>query len=241
MIKAAIVGYGNIGKAVLEAVSQAKDFELCGIVRRSALNPPPALEGLEVVDDIRKLKEKPDVAILCVPTRSVEAIAKDYLSLGISTVDSFDIHSKIPALRDHSTNPPTRVFESGNILLYLAEKFSYGLLVNVSQAYISPTFSLLLAFLILTVLLAPRVQFVRLLKEKTKGAGLVLAAKIPNTIGLVCENLTAAKSITNYSFIQPIILAALFVIQLIRREETSKRNLAGGILCVAGILLFQVF
>ena len=98
MIKAAIVGYGNIGKAVLEAVSQAKDFELCGIVRRSALNPPPALEGLEVVDDIQKLKEKPDVAILCVPTRSVEAIAKDYLSLGISTVDSFDIHSKIPAL-----------------------------------------------------------------------------------------------------------------------------------------------
>lgn len=127
------------------------------------------------------------------------------------------------------------------LILYLAEKFSYGLLVNVSQAYISPTFSLLLAFLILTVLLAPRVQFVRLLKEKTKGAGLVLAAKIPNTIGLVCENLTAAKSITNYSFIQPIILAALFVIQLIRREETSKRNLAGGILCVAGILLFQVF
>lgn len=32
-------------------------------------------------------------------------------------------NSKIPALRDHSTTPPTRVFESGNILLYLAEKF----------------------------------------------------------------------------------------------------------------------
>src|ERR1043166_9029428 len=32
-------------------------------------------------------------------------------------------NSKIPALLDRSTNPLTRVFESGSILLYLAEKF----------------------------------------------------------------------------------------------------------------------
>ena len=32
-------------------------------------------------------------------------------------------NSKIPALMDHSTTPPTRVFESASILLYLAEKF----------------------------------------------------------------------------------------------------------------------
>jgi GST-like protein len=32
-------------------------------------------------------------------------------------------NSKIPAMVDHSTTPPTRIFESGAILLYLAEKF----------------------------------------------------------------------------------------------------------------------
>ncbi|MFZ9134747.1 MAG: glutathione-dependent disulfide-bond oxidoreductase [Candidatus Puniceispirillaceae bacterium] len=32
-------------------------------------------------------------------------------------------NSKIPALMDHSASPAIRVFESGNILLYLAEKF----------------------------------------------------------------------------------------------------------------------
>ena len=36
-------------------------------------------------------------------------------------------NSKIPALMDHSTNPPTRVFESGSILIYLAEKFGHFL------------------------------------------------------------------------------------------------------------------
>ncbi|MCY4214894.1 MAG: glutathione-dependent disulfide-bond oxidoreductase [Gammaproteobacteria bacterium] len=32
-------------------------------------------------------------------------------------------NSKIPALADHSTSPPTRVFESAAIMVYLAEKF----------------------------------------------------------------------------------------------------------------------
>lgn len=36
---------------------------------------------------------------------------------------SINPNSKIPAMLDYSTNPPTRLFESGSILFYLAEKF----------------------------------------------------------------------------------------------------------------------
>ena len=95
MIKAAIIGYGNIGKGVLEALSADNDFELVGVVRRDASNIPAELANVEVADDITKLSKKPDVAILCTPTRSVEKFAKQYLEMGINTVDSFDIHTGI--------------------------------------------------------------------------------------------------------------------------------------------------
>ena len=45
-IRAAIVGYGNIGKYTLQALNAAPDFEVAGIVRRSgAENLPAELEG----------------------------------------------------------------------------------------------------------------------------------------------------------------------------------------------------
>lgn len=51
-------------------------------------------------------------------------------------------NSKIPALLDRSTDPPTRVFESGAILVYLAEKF--GAFLPKDPAKRAETFSWLM-------------------------------------------------------------------------------------------------
>ena len=98
-IRAAVVGYGNIGKSVVEALQAAPDFEIAGIIRRNgAENKPVELASYEVVKDITELKDV-DVAIVASPTRQVEVQAKKILAMGINTVDSFDIHTQITSLR----------------------------------------------------------------------------------------------------------------------------------------------
>lgn len=97
-IRAAVVGYGNIGRFVVEALEAAPDMEIAGVVRRNAANVPAELAPYKVVTDISELGQV-DVAILCTPTREVEKYALRYLAMGINTVDSFDIHTLIPQLR----------------------------------------------------------------------------------------------------------------------------------------------
>ena len=93
MVKIVVVGYGNIGRAAIEAAQAAPDIELLGIVRRKS--EEKALMGVKVVTDVSELAEKPDVAVLCTPTRSVPENAEKYLAMGINTVDSYDIHTGI--------------------------------------------------------------------------------------------------------------------------------------------------
>ena len=128
---------------------------------------------------------------------------------------------------------------------YLLVKYGYGLVVNMfcgkqGTCYISATLALFIALVLLSVILAPKVHPIKLFKEKTKGAMFVSVTKIPNVIGLVCENIVATQSMANYSFIQPMILVALFFIGVIKREECTKLNIAGGIICIIGILGFQL-
>ena len=99
-IRAAIVGYGNIGKYTLEALQASEDFEIAGIVRRHGAEDKPAeLAQYKVVKDITELGDV-DVAILATPSRSCEEYAKKIVALGINTVDSFDIHTDIVDYRN---------------------------------------------------------------------------------------------------------------------------------------------
>ena len=94
-IRAAVVGYGNIGQYTLQTLEVAPDFEVAGIVRRQgAKERPMELEKYNVVSDIAELHDV-DVAILALPTRECPTYAKKYLAMGINTVDSFDIHTNI--------------------------------------------------------------------------------------------------------------------------------------------------
>lgn len=97
-IRAAVVGYGNIGKYVVEALEAAADFEIAGIVRRASSVATTQDSKYPVVSDLAQL-EGVDVAILCTPSRLVEKSAETALKLGISTVDSYDIHSGIADTR----------------------------------------------------------------------------------------------------------------------------------------------
>lgn len=109
-IRAAVVGYGNIGRYTIEALRASDDFEIAGVVRRNgAENKPEELAPYQVVKSIKELKDV-DVAILAVPTRSCPEYAKEVISLGINAVDSYDIHTGIvdyraemmPLCREHN-------------------------------------------------------------------------------------------------------------------------------------------
>jgi len=95
-IKTAIIGYGNIGKGVYEAILASPDMEIAGVVLRDVTTAkikgvPECLKVAHKVADLRNV----DVALLCIPSRSVENTATELLSHGIHTVDSYDIHNDI--------------------------------------------------------------------------------------------------------------------------------------------------
>lgn len=89
--RVAVVGYGNIGRYAVQALSASPDLHLVGVVRRDPSQRDDLPAGVPVVGAIAEL-EGVEAALLCSPTRMVPKLAEECLRLGINTVDSFDLH-----------------------------------------------------------------------------------------------------------------------------------------------------
>lgn len=99
-ISVAIIGWGNVGRGCKRAIAENPDLFLAGVVRRpvSLGKQDPSLDNVKVVADIKELG-KVDVALLSIPSREVPERIKEYQAMGICTVDSFDEHDRIVALK----------------------------------------------------------------------------------------------------------------------------------------------
>lgn len=126
------------------------------------------------------------------------------------------------------------------LVLYLVSKYGYGLIIRSFSPYASSTMQLLPAMVIISLIMLPKVHIRELIKNNRSGVVKVVLARIPNTLGMLLENAVISISLANYSFIQPMILVTLFVIGLIRREKRSRLNLIGSIICIVGIVAFQL-
>ncbi|MDD2200912.1 MAG: diaminopimelate dehydrogenase [Firmicutes bacterium] len=94
--RAAIIGYGNVGRAAADALAASPDFELAGIVRRKVTSgkllrgngwTAPAVTNVSDLEGVQ-------AALVCVPTRELEKVECSLLESGINVVDAFDIHGE---------------------------------------------------------------------------------------------------------------------------------------------------
>lgn len=121
-IRVAIVGYGNVGKYVLEALEVAPDMAIAGVIRRAPFDKQPMeLQNIPVEKDIEALGDV-DVAILSLPSRLVMDEAEKLLAKGINTVDSFDIHTEIYSQHQRLTS----VAKANNSVAILAAGWDPG-------------------------------------------------------------------------------------------------------------------
>ena len=85
----AIVGFGKLGRACIQAIREDEQSTLAGIVRQSehvAQQLPTGFEGIQVAGHITEL-EHVDAALICVPNEAVLGSAHDLLQAGIPVVE----------------------------------------------------------------------------------------------------------------------------------------------------------
>lgn len=97
-IRVGIVGYGNLGMGVEEALSENDDMSLVSIfTRRDPKTITPATDTPVIsLDDINDYQDKIDVMILCGGSATDLPVQGPKIAGLFNTVDSFDTHTNIP-------------------------------------------------------------------------------------------------------------------------------------------------
>ena len=98
-IRIGIVGYGNIGRGVEQAIKRNEDMELSAVfTRRDPASVKVATEGAKVVhmDDMLSMKGDVDVMVLCGGSATDLPVMGPEIAANFNTIDSFDTHAKIP-------------------------------------------------------------------------------------------------------------------------------------------------
>ena len=114
-IKIGIVGYGNIGRGVEQAIKRNDDMELAAVfTRRDPATVSIQTEGAAVkhFDDMVSMKGKVDVMILCGGSATDLPVIGPEVAASFNTIDSFDTHAKIP---EYFANVDKAAKEGNNI------------------------------------------------------------------------------------------------------------------------------
>ena len=114
-IRIGIVGYGNIGRGVEQAIKRNEDMELAAVfTRRDPVSVKVATEGAKVVhmDDMLSMKGDVDVMVLCGGSATDLPVMGPEIATNFNTIDSFDTHAKIP---EYFANVDKAAKEGNNI------------------------------------------------------------------------------------------------------------------------------
>ena len=114
-IRIGIVGYGNIGRGVEQAIKRNEDMELAAVfTRRDRASVKVATEGAKVVhmDDMLSMKGDVDVMVLCGGSATDLPVMGPEIAANFNTIDSFDTHAKIP---EYFANVDKAAKEGNNI------------------------------------------------------------------------------------------------------------------------------
>ena len=114
-IRIGIVGYGNIGRGVEQAIKRNEDMELAAVfTRRDPASVKVATEGAKVVhmDDMLSMKGDVDVMVVCGGSATDLPVMGPEIAANFNTIDSFDTHAKIP---EYFANVDKAAKEGNNI------------------------------------------------------------------------------------------------------------------------------